>query len=50
MKLRGKDRNQLLEKCSIGLLNIKYKVTYVDGVEKYYQCYGLVVAAKIIFP
>ena len=46
VKLRGKDRNQLLVKRSLGLLNINYKGTYFDDIEKNYQCYGLVAATK----
>ena len=46
LKLRGKDRNQLLEQRSLGCLNINHKVTYVDDIEKDYQCSGFVASAK----
>ena len=46
MKLRGKDRNQILFQRILGCLNINQKGTYVDDVEKDYQFSGLVAAAK----
>ena len=49
VKLRGKDRNQLLAQHSLGLLSINQKVAYVDDIEKGYQCSGLVASIKIIF-
>ena len=33
VKLRGKDRNQLLEQLSLGCLHINQKGTYVDDAE-----------------
>ena len=46
MKLRGKDRNQILAQRILGFLNINQKWTYVDDIEKYYQCSGLVADTK----
>ena len=47
LKLRGNDRNQLLDQRSLGCLIINPKGTSVDDVEKYYQYSGLVSAGKI---
>ena len=49
VKLRGKDRNQLLVQHSLGLLKVNQKGTSVDDVENNYQCYGIVAAANVIF-
>ena len=45
--LMGKDRKQLLVQRRLGFLNINKKGTYVDDVENYYRCSGVVAATKI---
>ena len=46
VKLRGKVRHQLLAQRSLGCLRTNHKETSVDDIEKDYQKYGLVAAAK----
>ena len=45
-KLREKDIKKLLVQHILGCLSINQKGTYVDIVEKYYQCSALVAATK----
>ena len=46
LEMRRKDRKQILAQRSLGCLNINHKVTYVDDIEKDYQCSGFVASAK----